>query len=235
LNVIGFSFLLLLSSLAQAQNAVPAADIPAHNLPDQKDLELEEQQFKRIPKYHFSYIDRPHSWAERSKHLGAVYALSWGLYPATQPDVVRNNGSFKKYRHNFGQLVFDQDEPFWNWIVHPISGSQLFLLYRSLGYSRPEALGMTFVSSTLFEFTIEIYTEKASIQDLYQTPVIGSIMGVGIENLSLYLLNSGNLLGTFFGHLINPATLFWFYEGKIRLTPVYRPGGASGLNFAMEF
>ena len=59
---------------------------------------------------------------------------------------------------------------------------------------------MTFISSTLFEFTVEIYTEPAKVQDLYQTPILGSVLGVGLETLSLYLLNTGNS----FGRILKP-------------------------------
>ena len=176
---------------------------------------------KRLPQYQYTYIDRDHTSAENWRHIGIIYGVSWILYPATQPSVFFDQGSFRNYRRNFGHLVFDKDEPFWNWLVHPFSGSQLYLYYRANGYRRIDAMAMTFVSSTLFEFTVEIYTEPASIQDTYQTPVLGSILGVAIENLSLFLLNTGNFAGKFFGHLINPSTLFGFYKGKIQVHPFY--------------
>jgi hypothetical protein len=40
---------------------------------------------------------------------------------------------------------------------------------------------MAAISSALFEFTVEVYTEPASVQDLYQTPILGSILGLGLE------------------------------------------------------
>lgn len=189
----------------------------------------------RIPEYRYSYINRRHSKAESLKHLAAIYGVTWVVYPLTQPDVFRKKGSWKNYRKNFGQLVFDKDEPFWNWFVHPISGSQLYLYYRANGYNRIDSLGMAFISSTLFEFTVEIYTEPASVQDLYQTPVIGSFLGVGLENLSLYLLNSGNGFGRVLGHILNPATLFWFYEGKVQIIPQTNLNNRHGVLFTMEF
>jgi hypothetical protein len=103
--------------------------------------------------------------------------------------------------------------------MHPLSGSQLYLLYRADGYTRMEAFGMTFVTSTLFEFTVEIFTEPASVQDLYQTPVLGTVFGLGIESFSMYLLNTGTTLGKFLGHLINPATLLPIYEGRTMIIP----------------
>lgn len=190
---------------------------------------------KRTPQYHYHYFDRDHSFKENAKLVSIIYGLSWLLYPLTQPKVFRNHGSVDNYKKNFGKIVFDRDEPFWNWIVHPLSGSQLFLFYRANGHSRVSALTMTFISSTLFELTVEIYTEPASVQDLYQTPIIGSILGIGIESMSLYLLNTGNLLGKVLGHIMNPATLFWFYEGKIRITPSWDGRKRAGLFLVGEF
>ncbi|MBK26867.1 MAG: hypothetical protein CME70_22890 [Halobacteriovorax sp.] len=190
---------------------------------------------KREPKYHYGYTNRPHTLKESALHLSAIYGLSWALYPITQPEVFREKGSIKNYRYNFGRLVFDRDEPFWNWFVHPITGSQLYLYYRANGYNRVDSLGMAFISSTLFEFTVEIYTEPASVQDLYQTPVIGSVIGLGLENLSLYLLNTGNAFGRFLGHVLNPSTLFWFYEGKIQLIPKYNGKKTGSLTLMMDF
>ena len=205
---------------------------------DQKESEAEtkEDEYRgRQPKYRYTYIDRRHSTSESVKLIAAMYGVTWAIYPLTQPDVVKNEGSFKKYKRNFGQLVFDQDEPFWNWFVHPLSGSQLYLFYRANGYSRSSALGMAFISSTLFEFTVEIYTEPASVQDLYQTPILGSVMGLGLEKLSLYLLNTGNPVGKVLGHILNPSTLFWFYEGKVLINPMVSRKGLQGLQLTMDF
>ncbi len=197
--------------------------------------QIPEINKRRQTKYNYQYNDRKHKWKEGSAHLAGVYAVSWLVYPLSQPKIFKNKGSFKHYKKNFGQLAFDQDEPFWNWFVHPLSGSQLFLYYRANGYSRSSALGMAFLSSTLFEFTIEIYTEPASFQDLYQTPILGAVLGVGIEKISLYLLNTGNPMGKFFGHLINPSTLFWFYEGKVLVNPIVSRKGIHGLRLMANF
>lgn len=174
---------------------------------------------KRMPLYHYGYQDRKHSLLENIKNIGIVYGMTWFFYPLVQPKVLRGAGGIKTFQNNFGKLVFDQDEPFWNDFVHPLSGSQLYLLYRADGYDRLTAFEMTFISSALFELTVEIFTEPASVQDLYQTPVLGTILGFGIENLSMYLLNSGNSIGKLLGHALNPATLFPIYEGRTLLIP----------------
>jgi len=186
-------------------------------------------------KYLYTYIDRRHTHQESIKHIVGIFGVSIILYPITQWDNVKDKGSFSKYKSNFGKITFDQDSPFWNWFVHPISGSQLFLYYRANGYSKTSSLTMTFLSSALFEFFVEIYQEEASVQDLYQTPVLGSILGLGIENLSLYLINSGNILGKIIGHTINPSTLFWFYEGKIQLIPELNGKDGGKISFIMDY
>ncbi len=233
-----FSYRFLLLILFAFLQTIGSTKGSANQSREAKLLEQEKtnKSRKRAPQYRYGYINRHHSKSEHLSHLGGIYLASWALYPLTQPTAFRDKGSWKKYRKNFGKLVFDRDEPFWNWFVHPISGSQLFLYYRANGYSRVNSLGMAFLSSALFEFTIEIYTEPASIQDLYQTPVIGSILGIGLEKLSLYLLNTGNFLGRVLGHTLNPSTLFWFYEGRVRVLPSLRPDKRSAsLTFMAEF
>ena len=199
------------------------------------DINALDSSSSRETKWRYEYIDRRHSKAETWSHLGGIYLVSWGLYPLSQPSVFRDKGSFKNYGDNFGKIVFDRDTPFWNWFVHPISGSQLFLYYRANGYNRVDSMALAFISSTLFEFTIEIYTEPASVQDIYQTPVLGSILGLGIENLSLWLLNTGHPIAKFIGHTINPSTLFWFFEGKVRMVPQIDGKGGGGVTFLYEF
>jgi hypothetical protein len=194
-----------------------------------------DQEKSRFVRYHYGYFDREHSAIESWKHLGGIFLVSAAAYPLTQPNVFRDDkGSWDKYKKNLGRVVFDQDEPFWNWIVHPISGSQLYLYYRANGYTKASSMMMGFASSTIFEFAVEIYSEPASVQDLYQTPMLGTILGIGLENLSMYFLNTGNPLAKFFGHLLNPSTLFWFYEGKVTIIPEVRKDYGK-LNLVVEF
>lgn len=175
---------------------------------------------KEEKQYRYTIVEREHTKSEIWTHIGVIYALSWAVYPLTQWETVTQKGSWRKWKDNFGELTFDKDEPAWNWMVHPLSGSQLYLFYRANGYTKVQSLGLATVSSTLFEFTVETYTEPASVQDLYQTPVFGTIFGYGIEKASMWLLNTGTTIGKILGHTINPSTLFWFYKGKIEIIPV---------------
>jgi hypothetical protein len=49
--------------------------------------------------------------------------------------------------------------------------------------------------------------------------VLGTVLGFGIENASMYLLNSGNTLRKIVAHILNPATLFTIYEGRTLIIP----------------
>ncbi len=183
------------------------------------DVVVDPVKNTRTRVYQYGYTDREHTWGENVKNIGIVYGLTWVFYPLIQPKVFKVQNGWSTYKNNFGKLVFDKDEPIWNLFVHPITGSQLYLLYRAEGYSRMAAMGMATISSALFEFTVEILTEPASVQDLYQTPVLGTVLGLGIETVSMSLLNSGTTAGKIVGHMINPATLFPFYEGRTLIIP----------------
>lgn len=215
--------LVLLFSLIEANMA--SAQVISKESPSrpylQGDVIIDPQQNTRTSLYKYQYVEREHSLSENVKNIGIVYGLTWVFYPIIQPKVFKIDDAPGKFKKNFGKLVFDKDEPIWNFFVHPISGSQLYLLYRADGYSRTEAMGMAAISSTLFEFTVEILTEPASVQDLYQTPVLGTVLGLGIETASMSLLNSGTLIGKIIGHAINPATLLPFYEGRTLIIPKF--------------
>ena len=78
-------------------------------------------------------------------------------------------------------------------------------------------------------------TEPVSIQDLYQTPVLGSALGYFLENASMYLLNRGTWYASLFGHILNPATLFWFYKGRIEMDPVIDKNKFAGFRLTFNF
>lgn len=214
-----FSLMQMNSSWAQTYTSELQNDPNAPYLKDDSIIEPSTGKHTKI--YQYGYIDRDHSLEENVKNIAIVYGLTWVFYPLIQPKVFKVHDGVNQYKNNFGKLVFDKDEPIWNFFVHPISGSQLFLLYRAEGYSRMSALGMATISSTLFEVTVEILTEPASVQDLYMTPILGTVLGLGIENLSMALLNSGSTFGKIVAHAINPATLLPLYEGRTLIIPKF--------------
>jgi hypothetical protein len=168
----------------------------------------------------YEYFDRGHTKNEIASHLTIAYAGMVTGYLLTQTDTIQEKGSWQNYGNHFGKITTDKDNPIWNLVGHPYTGSQTFLYFRALGYDRMSSLNLAFWTSALFETTIEIYTEPASIQDLYQTPILGSALGYVFERTSLFLLNNDNAtIFKFVGHLMNPMTLFGFTEVETTIYP----------------
>ena len=194
-----------------------------------QDLQLPKKKIETRSKTKtiYGYKDLPHTWQENFTHWGTLFTLETVFYYFNQHAAISDHGSAHNWRKNFGRLTLDKDEPYWNWMAHPYVGSQIYLYYRANGYDQFHALKMTVVQTALFELIIENYTERPSYQDLYQTPVLGSMLGYGLERLSLKMLNSDYRILRAFGHILNPWTLFWFYKGGVEIIPeIHRDKGA---------
>lgn len=125
--------------------------------------------------------------------------------------VLRDPGGF--YNSNITRPpVMDIDPWPMNYIVHPYVGSGYYLAARDTGYTVFESfIYSTLMSTVYWEYGLEAIPERPSIQDLWATPVIGSLLGelfrimeTGIKNNDGRVLNSQNL-GSLCRVLLNPA------------------------------
>ncbi len=74
--------------------------------------------------------------------------------------------------------VWDDDDFFLNWVMHPWSGAIYFMSARGSGFNKWESFAYSAVMSTFFwEYGIEAFAEIPSLQDLLITPIIGSVLG----------------------------------------------------------
>jgi len=73
--------------------------------------------------------------------------------------------------------VIDKDPNTVNYIGHPYFGSIFYLTQRDYGESPLRSFLYSVMMSTGFEYLVESWSEKPSIQDLIVTPVVGSILG----------------------------------------------------------
>ncbi len=74
--------------------------------------------------------------------------------------------------------VWDDDDIFFNWIMHPWSGAVYFMSARGSGFNKWESFAYSAVMSTFFwEYGIEAFAEIPSWQDLLITPIVGSVLG----------------------------------------------------------
>lgn len=88
-----------------------------------------------------------------------------------------------KWRSNVSQVVWDEDEFYVNYVLHPYWGATYYTRGRERGLSRSGAFWFSALQSALYEFGTEAFFEKPSIQDLIVTPVFGSLLGMYFETL----------------------------------------------------
>lgn len=129
--------------------------------------------------------------------------------------------------------VRDKDGPFVNFVLHPISGSIYYQAARISGYSKLQSFGYSFLMSTFFwEYGVESAFEIPSWNDLWATPVIGSLIGeLFLQLYQKVEANNGEVLGSRklgFGAklLLNSAETLRPYINKIFGTQVIKSGRA---------
>jgi len=107
--------------------------------------------------------------------------------------------------------VRDNDKWWINYIGHSVVGAYYYTLARNNGMSVWESSFFNFMMSTFYwEYGVEAMFEIPSSQDLWITPVLGSILGEGFYQLHLLIVeNDGKVfgstaVGSFFMTLFNP-------------------------------
>lgn len=138
-----------------------------------------------------------------------------------------------KWEHNFGPELFryvgsnlhkawtsapvlDKDPFLTNYIQHPYGGSVYYNLMRSQGCTRAVSFGMSVFGSTFFEYVTEAMFERPSIQDLVVTPVVGSLLGEVVHQITIKLVSRNfNIPKKVVVLIINPAYI-WNHGFKAR-------------------
>jgi hypothetical protein len=107
--------------------------------------------------------------------------------------------------------VIDKDNFFFNNITHPYCGAIYYMTARSSGFRGYESFLYSAVMSTLFwEYGLEAFAEVPSSQDIFITPVVGSIVGEVFFNVKKIIVRhdkrvlGSRLLGTATLLLIDP-------------------------------
>ena len=144
---------------------------------------------------------------ELAFNFASMYAVQWGMYILTQRETIADHGSFNNWATNWCQPHFDNDTFQYNIFKHSIVGQGYYQFYRSRGYELKKAFLWAFASSLAFEMAIETTTEKPSLQDIYQTPVYGTILGIGLEKVSQACHRTETALGHICGYILDPFTL----------------------------
>lgn len=109
---------------------------------------------------------------------------------------------FKRWYRNIFVLnpEWDHDKFIFNYVLHPYAGAAYFMAARSCGFSFWGSMLYSAAISTIgWEFGIEAFMERPSYQDLFVTPVIGSIFGELMYKGKRAIVDHGyELLGSWF-------------------------------------
>ncbi len=105
-----------------------------------------------------------------------VVGVLWAL-PEEQTRFDKGNAGVGKWRRNVSNPGRDEDEPYLNSILHPYWGATYYIRGRERRLNRWQSFGYSALLSTLYEYGAEAFFERPSYQDLWITPVIGSLLG----------------------------------------------------------
>ena len=96
-------------------------------------------------------------------------------------DQMLEDGMLKRWLDNVkAGPVIDSDSFFLNYVMHPYSGAVYYMSARGSGFEWWESFTYSVIMSTFFwEYGIEAFAEIPSWQDLFATPILGSVIGEG--------------------------------------------------------
>lgn len=99
---------------------------------------------------------------------------------------------------------FDDDEFQWNYIAHPLWGSETYLRARAQGFDEIQSFLFSAGASFVWEFGIESWSQRPSIQDLIITPVAGFFLGELRFRLKRQLIERGDYQAAIWLILLDP-------------------------------
>lgn len=128
--------------------------------------------------------------------------------------------------------VWDKDDHYLNYIMHPYFGGTYYTAARHSGFNQFESFLYSFAMSTFFwEYGVESFAEIPSAQDIIVTPLFGAVVGewmyLGEKKI---IANGGTVLGSetladvslFFlnpvGHIHHWVTGIWRDDTAVNLS-----------------
>jgi hypothetical protein len=94
-----------------------------------------------------------------------------------------------------GPPVWDTDHWFHNYIGHPYGGSVYYNTVRCQGAKKGQSFLFSMALSLQWEYFFEAFAEQPSIQDLFITPVFGSLLGEFVHRVTVSLKKNGTSFG----------------------------------------
>lgn len=174
--------------------------------------------------YPYSFTASHHDW----KHLWINTAVLTGAFTGTllvleclPEDATSWNRAAlqevplgKRWRQHVIEKgpEWDHDKFVFNYVLHPYAGAVYYMSARSCGFNAWQSfLYCTLISNLGWEYGIEAFMERPSIQDLLITPIIGSAIGEGFYKIKRhivcndYRLWGSKILGNIVAFLVDPV------------------------------
>lgn len=153
----------------------------------QGNVEHTPAEFKQVSGYQWRHTppDQP-DWAGITRDMGYFFGYQFVgvaiLYAAPESvsgwsDESKENYSFSKWRENVSNPVWDKDDLYMNYIIHPYWGGAYYIQARERGLDKTQSFVYSFLMSAFWEYGVEAVAEPVSKQDLIITPVLGFVVG----------------------------------------------------------
>lgn len=167
---------------------------------------------------------------------------------------------FKRWWKNVVKMgpEIDGDNPIFNYVLHPYAGAVYFMSARSCGFNFWRSFLYSACISTIgWEFGIEGFMERPSIQDIFITPIVGSALGECFYILKRHIVShdytlwGSRILGNVLAFIVDPVNevvgLFGGNEARrlhlghkpfkveSTLAPAFFPTGQAGFTFTCRF
>lgn len=151
--------------------------------------------------------------------VGSLFVLECLPEDATSwnREEIRSVPLFKRWFRNVFKRgpEWDHDKFYFNFLLHPYAGATYFMSARSCGFNMWQSLlYCTCVSTVGWEFGVEAFMERPSYQDLFVTPLIGSMIGEGFYHIKRHIAGNGytllgsKILGNIVAFLVDPVNEF---------------------------
>lgn len=107
--------------------------------------------------------------------IGVLYVVPESVSGWTPQQ--KEDFSVAKWKDHIRHVVWDKDEWYINYILHPYWGATYYVRAQQRGFGPVGSFWYSAMLSTIYEFGAEAIFEKPSIQDMIFTPVGGAIIG----------------------------------------------------------
>ncbi|MDE6283019.1 MAG: DUF3943 domain-containing protein [Muribaculaceae bacterium] len=151
-------------------------------------------------------------WINTAVYAGAFVGTLFVLECLPEDATAWNRAELRQapfYKRWFDNIFkkgpeWDHDKFVFNFVLHPYAGAAYFMAARTCGFNFWQSMLYSACISTIgWEFGIEACMERPSYQDLFITPVVGSLMGEGFYRLKRLIVDRNyEILGTpVIGHI----------------------------------